>query len=161
MQQENPTVQSPIPTPNKKSDVFALVTELVSKITRALDSLKGKLFTRPTESTVEGGISEVGISAKTKKIVTVTAATFFTLIVILITVSYFKGRISKPAEETKKEDGVQTTIIERKPSRYASDEVVLNMETDTKTLEEEINKAEIEEKSLIPPNLNFNINFNQ
>ena len=109
----------------------------------------------------EGEVPSHGISDRTKKIVTGVSAIFFLLIILLIAASYLRNMGEKPAEEVKEEDSLQTTIVERKASRYATDEAVLKMEGDVKALEEDMNKEDLEEKSLPPPNLNFDVNFTE
>jgi len=148
------------PTPGKS--FFSILTEFMDRMVRALLNIKDKLFTRtPNTTQTQGIVSASGISTRTKTIVTALAAVFFILIIAVFVVSYLKGRIQKPKEEEKVGEKAVTTIVERKASRYATDEAVLKMEADTKVLEEEINKGDIEEKSLTPPTLNFDVNFQE
>ena len=148
------------PTPGKS--FFSVLTEFMDRMVRALLNIKDKLFTKiPGAIQTQSIVPASGISTRTKSVVTALAAVFFILIIAVFVVSYLKGRIQKPKEEEKVGEKAVTTIVERKPSRYATDEAVLKMEADTKALEEEINKGDIEEKSLTPPNLNFDVNFQE
>lgn len=151
----NQVIQAPPQNPLEKvkeifSSIFEKVKSLVSRF---------KVPSQPTE--VEGMFPGEGISPRTKKIVTIVAAIFFIIILLLISISYLKNRTPKEVEEKEEGDGAQTTIVERKASRYATDEAVLKMESDIKILEEEINRSDIEEKSLTPPGLNFNVDFKE
>jgi hypothetical protein len=45
------------------------------------------------------------------------------------------------------------------PSRYATDSAILKIEEDLKSVEKELNDLEINEVNLLPPRLDFEINF--
>jgi len=153
---------SPKEVPSPRGGFFSLLTDYMDRMVRALLNIKDKLFTKvPGATQTQGMVPAAGISARTKSVVRALAAVFFILIIAVFVVSYLKGRIQKPKEEEKVGEEAVTIIIERRPSRYATDEAVLKMEADTKALEEEINRGDIEEKSLTPPNLNFDVNFQE
>jgi len=144
------------PTPNPTSKL----REILAKILSGLSNIRGKFSTQAEP--IDGGIvAAPGISSKTKRIITIVAALFLTVITLLIVVTYLKSREKKPKVEEAQQPSAQTTIVERKLSRYATDEAVLKMETDIKALDTSINKEDIEEKALTPPTLNFDVNFKE
>jgi hypothetical protein len=157
----------PVISSNTPSSVTPSPIIPASRVRKALDKIMvGLKFIQRKISSVkqfagEGTPSITEISQRTKRIATSVAALFLTLITLIIVLTYFKNRSKVVPVEEKKDGGAATTIVERKPSRYASDEAVLKIETDVKTLENEIGKIEIEEKNLIPPSLNFSINFEE
>ena len=153
----NPTNQNHVNP--VKSGIYDQVKNAFGSLYKYFSGLTGKLKIPEKAPEIVGMMPTPGISPKTKKIVIAISMLFFVTLILFMVLMIYKGKEEKPISETQKELEAQTTIIERKPSRYATDEVVLKMETDLKTLEEEVNRGEIEEKSLIPPNLNFQINF--
>ena len=151
-----PVIGSNMPSPVPPS----WVRRAVDKIMLVFKFIKAKFY---NISDSVGGVSSsvTEISQRTKKIATSVAALFLLLVTFAIVLTYIKNRSKMVSQEEKKDDGMATTIVERKPSRYASDETVLRIETDVKALESEIGTSEIEEKNLTPPSLNFDINFKE
>ncbi len=47
------------------------------------------------------------------------------------------------------------------PSRYATDSAILKIEEDLKSVEKELNDLEVNEVDLLPPKLDFEINFDK
>lgn len=142
-----------------KTGLLSKLTGLLAKIPATLMNLFGRFFRPSSQLAAMEGVVATSISPGRKRVFFLLAAAFFVTIILLIIVSFLKNYKVKPVNENKEESSSQTTIIERRPSRYATDEAILKMEADTKALEEEINKSDLDEKSLIPPNLNFDVNF--
>jgi len=165
---DNQTNMTPFPqTPQPVINPEAPSPVKPSAFKKTLDVLIGFLkpiqenLTKVMDSLGAGSSSVTEISQRTKRLAISIAALFLTLVTLIIVLTYFKNRNKVTPQEEKKDGGAATTIVERKPSRYATDEAVLKIETDVKALESEIGKSEIEEKNLTPPSLNFDINFKE
>jgi hypothetical protein len=76
-------------------------------------------------------------------------------------VPIIKKLLQKPVEEMPPVEPAQLTLTTRKPSRYATDEVVLKVETDVANLEKDLNSLEVKESDLNPPPLNWDVNFKE
>lgn len=83
----------------------------------------------------------------------------------LVILLFIGSLVLKTVRETKEQDlvGVPGPTVgpfrPYKPSVYADDEGVLQMEEDAKVLNREVSTAQLKETILTPPVLDFNINF--
>ena len=80
---------------------------------------------------------------------------------VAVFVPLIKKLMQKPEEETPVVETSQLTLTTRKPSRYATDEVVLKFESEVSTLEGDLNSLEVKESDLNPPPLNWDVNFEE
>lgn len=101
------------------------------------------------------------ISPTAKKILTIALALIVIVVLIGIAFPIIKKFMQKPVEEVAIVDTTQLTLSTRKPSRYATDETVLMIESEVLTQEGEMNTLEIKEYSLNPPPLNWDVNFDE
>lgn len=86
----------------------------------------------------------------------------FSLIIFSTVVRISKKRTPVVVKVVPSEIPQATSFPEEKifnPSRYATDSAVLKIEEDLKSVEKELNDLEINEVDLLPPKLDFDINF--
>ncbi len=87
---------------------------------------------------------------------------FFTSIVVLGIFFQILTRVTVPKPLPEPSPIVKVTIPPREnrnPSRYATDSEVLKLEEEIKSLDKVINDTRIDEPTLNPPTLNFDISF--
>lgn len=95
-----------------------------------------------------------------KKLLKVFFALFFVLILVFIAATLFN--ILKSKDEHLVSNSPTPTPVPYEPTRpsvYAQDEVVLKLEEDIDLLENELIRVSLRENDLLPPRLDFNINF--
>jgi hypothetical protein len=101
------------------------------------------------------------ISPRAKKVIAILLAFIVLSVLVLAFVPIIKKLLQKPVEEMPPVEPAQLTLTTRKPSRYATDEVVLKVETDVANLEKDLNSLEVKESDLNPPPLNWDVNFKE
>lgn len=102
---------------------------------------------------------------KPKKILKTVALVFgvmIFLIIIIFIILKFTSRTSKPINlPSPSFEPFPTGDVITNPSHYATDSGVIKIEKDLKSLEKDLDIMQINETSLLPPKLDFDINFNQ
>jgi hypothetical protein len=96
-----------------------------------------------------------------KKILAIVLAFLIIAGLVAVILPIIKKLGQKPVEETPPVETAQLTLTTRKPSRYATDEAVLNIESEVKTYETDLNSLEVKESNLNPPPLNWDVNFEE
>ncbi len=88
----------------------------------------------------------------------------FSLIIFSTVVRISKKRAPVVVHVVPSEVPQTTAFPEEKifnPSRYATDSAILKIEEDLKSIEKELNDLEVNEVDLLPPKLDFEINFDK
>jgi len=98
-------------------------------------------------------------SSKVKKVFLIILAIVIVGALVLILVPLAKKLLQKPGEEVPAVTTSQLTLTTKKPSRYATEPKVLNIESEVKAREDELNLVQVKESSLNPPPLNWDVNF--
>lgn len=86
----------------------------------------------------------------------------FSLIIFSTVVRISKKQTPAAINVVPSEVPQATSFPEEKifnPSRYATDSAILKIEEDLKSVEKELNDLEVNEVDLLPPRLDFEINF--
>lgn len=100
---------------------------------------------------------------KILRIVGIVFAVLILLMIILSTVLKLKGRVPveiKPTPVVSFEPLPSGEVI-ISPSRYATDSGVIKIEEDLRNLEKELDSMQVNETNLLPPRLDFDINFDK
>jgi len=100
---------------------------------------------------------------KILRIVGIVFAVLLLLIIILSTVLKLKNKVPveiKPTPVASFEPLPSGEVIIN-PSRYATDSGVLKIEEDLRNLEKELDNLQVNETNLLPPRLDFDINFDK
>ncbi len=158
----------------KKGEVDQTQDQISQDIGKIKD-ITGKVFGK-VRSTLYPKISEnipvvvnVRSSIKDKfnsELIKKIAKGFF-VILFLILLLYITSMVMKTIVQKEVGDngGVPTPSIAQftpyKPSIYAEDELVLQLEEDVKVLERELSTSQLKENLLTPPVLDYNINFKE
>lgn len=91
---------------------------------------------------------------------------FFILLLIVFSIAAGTGKrrtaiVNNPVSSEAPQEASLNGEKILNPSRYATDSVVLKIEDDLKSVEKELNDLEVNEVYLLPPNLDFDINFGE
>jgi hypothetical protein len=152
MDQQLPTAQPQVPE-IPHNQVVAGPAKKTSPISEILSGVKDRfsnIFSRLTF-----------ISPKAKKIISILIAFLVIVALAAVFVPLIKKLVQKPVEETPVVETSQLTLTARKPSRYATDEAVLKVESEVGALEADLNALEVKESNLNPPPLNWDVNFEE
>ncbi len=108
------------------------------------------------------------VPSQSKKIIKVVGIaiglSLFSLIIFSAVVTISKKRTPVVVNVVPSEVPQTTAFPEEKifnPSRYATDSAILKIEEDLKSVEKELNDLEINEVDLLPPKLDFELNFDK
>jgi hypothetical protein len=136
----------------------ALVGKYKSKVDEKVDPV--------TAAGVQKAVSAINASGSVadkpfyKKLVKVFFILFFLLILIFVAATLFNILKSKKITEAPVLPTPSPVPFEpTKPSVYASDESVLKLEEDIDLLEKELVRVSLRDNDLLPPKLDFDINF--
>ena len=85
------------------------------------------------------------------------------LLLLLITLSVFLPKSTPPVLPPASPTPTPTPLEEKitSPSAYATDSAVLKIESDLKTLDQNLQATDLKEAALNPPVLDMEVNFNE
>lgn len=100
---------------------------------------------------------------KILRIVGIVFAVLLVLVIILSTVLKLKGKVPVEVKPTPVASfgPLPSGEVTTNPSRYATDSGVLKIEEDLRNLEKELDNLQVNETNLLPPRLDFDINFDK
>lgn len=106
------------------------------------------------------------IPERLRKILRIMGIVFAVLLVLMIILSIVLKLKSKVPVEVKPTPAASFELLPSgevitNPSRYATDSGVLKIEEDLRNLEKELDNLQVNETNLLPPRLDFDINFNK
>lgn len=145
------------------------VKEDFKKFKTLIGKYKSKLDEKVDPITASGVQKAVGVINASggitdkpfyKKLIKVFFVLFFLLILIFVGATLFNIFNSKKVAEVV--EGPTPSPIPFKPTKpsvYATDEDVLKLQEDIDLLEKELARVSLRENDLLPPKLDFNINF--
>lgn len=97
------------------------------------------------------------------KVPFIAAGVFLFLLLFLITLSVFFPKATPPVLPPASPTPTPTPLEERitSPSAYATDSAILKIESDLKTLDQNLQATDLKEAALNPPVLDMQINFDE
>ena len=170
-QNEEPKLPSQNPQTQYVKEVRDKVSADEDSVLKDLSVLKNFLGGKLNKASAGAGAKSreltdrVKSSNKAMKFVKTIGVIFALLIIALLATSFIKktgigfGNNEEEKNQTEKPSPTPINYEPERPSVYAEDVEVLRIEEAIDSLEKEISRASLRESGLIPPVLDYNINF--
>lgn len=156
---------------NRESKAISPAEDSVTKDIKNVFGFISKIFGQasqkvtPTNLKVGKGVPQVPLNLSNNGLF-VKVIRIFLIIVFLMVIVFIGVRIFSLMQENGEEGGVRVYISPTpvpykpsKPSVYAEDEFILNLEEKIRVLEREVAGISVRETTLTPPILDFNVDF--